>query len=102
MQSVTSQTFDQEVSQSAVPVIVDFWATWCGPCRALKPVLEALSNETNGQFKVVAVDVDESADLATKYGISAIPTILVFKNGEVTERFVGLKSKQDLLKAVGQ
>jgi len=101
MKLVTSQTFDQEVSQSAVPVIVDFYATWCGPCRALKPVLEALSREANGQFNVVAVDVDESADLSTKYGISAIPTILVFKNGEVVERFVGIKSKQELLKAVG-
>jgi len=102
MQSVTSQTFDQEVIQSAVPVIVDFWATWCGPCRAIKPVLESMSNEANGQFKVVGVDVDQESDLSTKYSVSAIPTLLVFKNGEVVERFVGVKTKQDLLKAVGQ
>lgn len=102
MQSVTSQTFDQEVIQSAVPVIVDFWATWCGPCRAIKPVLESMSNEANGQFKVVGVDVDQEPDLSTKYSVSAIPTLLVFKNGEVVERFVGMKTKQDLLKAVGQ
>jgi thioredoxin 1 len=102
VQSVTSQTFDQEVIQSAVPVIVDFWATWCGPCRAIKPVLESMSNEANGQFKVVGVDVDQEPDLSTKYSVSAIPTLLVFKNGEVVERFVGMKTKQDLLKAVGQ
>ena len=101
MQAVTSQTFDLEVTQSAVPVIVDFWATWCGPCRAIKPVLESMSNEANGQFKVVGVDVDQEPDLATKY-VSAIPTILVFKNGELVKRFVGMKTKQDLLKAVGQ
>lgn len=100
MQSVTSQTFDQEVSQSAVPVICDFWASWCGPCRALKPILEAVANEANGQFKVVAVDVDESFDLAKKYNVSAIPTILIFKSGEVVQRLVGLQSKEDLLKAV--
>jgi len=102
VQSVTSQTFDLEVIQSAVPVIVDFWATWCGPCRAIKPVLESMSNEANGQFKVVGVDVDQEPDLATKYSVSAIPTILVFKNGELVKRFVGMKTKQDLLKAVGQ
>jgi len=102
VQSVTSQTFDLEVTQSAVPVIVDFWATWCGPCRAIKPVLESMSNEANGQFKVVGVDVDQEPDLATKYSVSAIPTILVFKNGELVKRFVGMKTKQDLLKAVGQ
>lgn len=100
MQSVTTQTFDEEVLKSSVPVIVDFWATWCGPCRALKPLLESMSNESNGQYKIVAVDVDEQAALATKYSISAIPTILIFKNGEISERFVGVKSKQDLLKAV--
>jgi thioredoxin 1 len=102
MQSVNSKTFDQEVIQSAVPVIVDFWATWCGPCRAIKPTLEAMSGEANGQFKVIGVDIDASADLATKYGISAIPAILIFKDGQVTQRFVGVQSKQDLLKAVGQ
>lgn len=100
MQSITVQTFGEEVVQSTVPVIVDFWAPWCGPCRAIKPLLESMSKETNGHYKIVAVNVDEQSELSSKYSVSAIPTILVFKNGEVTERFVGVQTKEVLLKAV--
>lgn len=100
MLNVTSDNFKQEVLESNVPVICDFWATWCGPCRAIKPLLESLSNESNGKFKVVAIDVDEFADIASTYNISAIPTILIFKNGEVTQKYVGVKTKQELLSAV--
>ena len=100
MQSVTAETFDQEVKKSSIPVLVDFWATWCGPCRAVKPVLESLSTEANGQYKVVGVDVDECQDLATEYSVFSIPSILIFKNGVVTERFVGVQPKDKLLEAV--
>ena len=100
MKSVTSANFEQEVKQSPIPVIVDFWATWCGPCRAIKPVLEQLSGETNGEFNIVGVDVDECGDLAAEYSVSSIPTLLVFKNGEIAQRLVGIQSKETLLEAV--
>ncbi len=100
MQQVSAENFDQEVKQSAVPVIVDFWATWCGPCRALKPVLEAVSQQANGAYKVVGVDVDECQDLAATYGIASIPTLIVFKNGVEVKRSSGLTSKEKLLEMV--
>lgn len=100
MQQLTAANFDQEVKQSSIPVLVDFWATWCGPCRALKPVLESMSGEANGQYKVVGVDVDECQDLASEYGVMSIPTVMVFKNGVVTQKLVGLQSKERLLEAV--
>ena len=81
--SVTSANFDLEVMNSDKPVLVDFWAEWCGPCKALTPVLEEIATEMNGKANVVKVNVDQASDLAQKYGIRGIPTLIFFKNGEV-------------------
>ena len=90
MQEVTTQNFNEEVKNSEIPVVVDFSATWCPPCRILKPYLEDLNNNSEGKFKVVVVDIDASPELADEYNISGIPTVLVFKNGETNRdaRFV--------------
>ena len=81
-------------------VLVDFWASWCGPCRQLKPMMQVLADQANGEYKVVGVDVDTSSDLASTYSVSAIPTLLVFKNGVEVQRFTGLTSKEKLLSAL--
>ena len=90
---ITEQTFEAEVLKSEVPVIVDFGATWCGPCRMIAPYMDQLSDEYAGKAKVVKVDVDESAGLAAKYGIRNVPTVLFFKNGEVVDKSVGAAPK---------
>ena len=97
---VTTDRFRAEVLESPVPVIVDFYADWCGPCRALAPVLVELSAEAGGRFKVVKVDAPENPDLTTEYGVSALPTILLFKDGRVTAKLVGLQNKARLLDAL--
>jgi thioredoxin 1 len=93
---LTDTSFDQEVLQSGVPVLVDFWAEWCGPCKMLGPVLEELAGEYTGRVKVGKLNIDEHQKVASDYGIRAIPTLLLFKNGEVAEQIVGLRSKRDL------
>lgn len=98
--AVDGANFQSEVIGSAIPVLVDFWATWCGPCKAIAPELEALAAETDGKLKVVKVDVDANNDLAAQYGIRSIPTLLLFKNGEHVDTHIGLASKQDLLNFV--
>lgn len=94
--SVTAETFKQEILDSELPVLVDFWATWCNPCRMLAPVVEELAQEYEGKVKVCKVDVDENADLAVMYGIVSIPTLVLLKGGKEIERLSGLRSLDEL------
>ncbi len=95
---ITTANFEEEVLKSELPVLVDFWATWCGPCRMVGPIVSEIAEEYDGKIKVGKVNVDEEMTLATKYGITGIPTLLVFKNGEVANSQIGYAPKEDLVK----
>ena len=95
--TLTSENFEQEVLNSSVPVLVDFWATWCGPCRMLGPVIEEIANESGGAYKVSKVNVDEQPYLANQYRIDIIPTVMVFKAGQLAASSVGVQPKEQLL-----
>ena len=90
---ITDATFEKVVLQSSLPVLVDFWAAWCGPCRMVGPVIEELSNDYSGKAVVGKVDVDNNQEFAAKYGVRNIPTVLLFKNGEVVDKQVGVAPK---------
>jgi len=92
---ITDGNFETQVMDSEMPVLVDFWAEWCQPCRALTPTIEKLAQDYNGRVKVGKVDVDSNRDVAVKYGVNSIPTVIIFKGGDVLNKTVGLKSESD-------
>ncbi len=93
---LTKSNFDQEVLKAPMPVLVDFWGEYCPPCKMLAPVLDELAGEYAGKLKIGKVSIEESQDLASEYRITAVPTLLLFKNGEITEQIVGFRGKRDL------
>jgi len=97
---VTESNFQTEVLQSAQPILVDFWAPWCGPCRQIAPLVQQLGKEYAGKVRVAKVNVDECPNVAAGYGVNSIPTLMIFKNGDVVERFVGVQPRSRLQSAL--
>jgi thioredoxin 1 len=99
-QAVTEQTFENEVLKSTTPVLVDFWAAWCGPCKMIAPIVEDIAGEYVGKLKVLKLDVDENGGVAAKYNVMSIPTLGIFNKGELVERIVGYMPKEQLKKRI--
>ena len=99
---ITDQNFEELVKNSDQPVLIDFWAEWCMPCRALTPIIDELANEFDGKAKVGKLDIDANRETPMGFQVTAIPTVLIFKNGEVAKRFTGLRPKDDLQDAINE
>lgn len=98
----TDSNFENEVLGADTPVLVDFWAEWCMPCKILAPTIDDVANDHNGKVKVGKVDTDANREISVKYGISAIPTVIIFQNGEIAKKFVGLTKKEDIEAALAE
>ena len=99
---LTDATFDEVIHNSDVPVLVDFWAPWCGPCKMMAPILEEIADDYAGKTKICKLNTDEARDSAMEFGINAIPTVILFKDGQVQKKWVGLSSKKDLVAAIDE
>jgi thioredoxin 1 len=100
--TLTDSTFDEEVKAAAEPVIVDFWAEWCGPCKMIAPILEEIATEQSGKLRVAKLNVDDNPDIARRFDVMSIPTLIVFKDGEPAKRLVGAKGKGQLLQELAE
>ena len=97
---LNSENFDESINEKDTPVLVDFFATWCGPCRMLAPILEDVSSELEGKAKVYKVDIDECMDIAKRFGIMSVPTMIIFKEGKEVDRLIGLRQKNQIIDAL--
>ena len=100
--TLTDGSFDEQVNSSAMPVIVDFWADWCGPCKKLSPIVEEIAGEQVGKLQFAKVDVDSNPDVSRRFNVMSIPTLIVFKDGKESKRLVGAKGKRQLLEELGE
>ena len=98
--TITSSNFEEEVSKSEQPVLLDFWANWCGPCKMVSPIVDEVAKQVEGRVKVGKVNVDENQNLAMKYSVMSIPTIVIIKNGKVEKTFVGVRDKKEIIDAL--